>query len=186
MLTFIPKTAQQTNTWSGGTTTQLWIYPETAAYIDRDFECRISTATIDTETSDFSDLTGYTRHLMTLSNPITLYEGNAESFILNPLVEHIFDGGISMRSIGKTRDFNVMLKAPWKTRITVISNDPSPTTDRKCHWQAFYVLKGSMAIHTASRSIALVESDFVILDDEENYTLDTAPVLLALSIELWK
>ena len=47
--------------WSGGTTAQLMIFPESSEYKDRDFDFRISVATIDDETSVFTSLPDYHR-----------------------------------------------------------------------------------------------------------------------------
>ena len=43
----------RTSAWSGGTTTELFLYPEGGSYAARDFLFRISSATVDLEESDF-------------------------------------------------------------------------------------------------------------------------------------
>ena len=50
-----------TSTWSGGTTTQLAIAPEGAVYAERSFLWRVSSATVELETSDFTPLPDYNR-----------------------------------------------------------------------------------------------------------------------------
>jgi environmental stress-induced protein Ves len=45
----ISRENQITDSWSGGTTTQLAIYPENSSYQQRNFLYRISTATVDIE-----------------------------------------------------------------------------------------------------------------------------------------
>ena len=45
-----------TSTWAGGTTTQLYLYPENGSYANRDFLFRISSATVDLEESGFGVL----------------------------------------------------------------------------------------------------------------------------------
>lgn len=40
--------------WSGGKTTQLFIYPENSEYAKRNFLFRISSATVDCERSEFT------------------------------------------------------------------------------------------------------------------------------------
>ena len=49
----------QISTWSGGQTTQLFLSPEGGSYPDRTFDFRLSTATVEVEKSNFTDLTGY-------------------------------------------------------------------------------------------------------------------------------
>ena len=65
--------------WSGGTTTELFIYPEGATYEDRNFKFRLSIATVESETSEFTPLAGVKRTLMLLHGELTLkHEGQYE------------------------------------------------------------------------------------------------------------
>ena len=43
-----------TSKWSGGSTTELYIYPPQAVYREGNFKCRISSATVEVEKSDFT------------------------------------------------------------------------------------------------------------------------------------
>lgn len=69
-----------TTDWSGGKTTQLYLYPEGAHLADRDFRFRISSASFSTDHSVFSDFTGYQRYLLPLVGQIGLahYEKPAD------------------------------------------------------------------------------------------------------------
>ena len=51
----------RTSCWSGGTTTEIFIWPEDADYAARRFAVRISSATVELEESDFTALPGVTR-----------------------------------------------------------------------------------------------------------------------------
>ncbi len=53
---------QKISTWSGGTTTELFIYPEVAEYSERNFDFRISTATVEVEESNFYSTTRLQAH----------------------------------------------------------------------------------------------------------------------------
>ena len=66
-----PKDFKNTN-WSGGTTTQLYIYPPTADYAKRNFKFRLSTAKVEAEKSDFTSLPGISRQLMILDGDLTI------------------------------------------------------------------------------------------------------------------
>ena len=44
--------------WSGGTTTELFIWPEGADYAKREFSVRVSSARVGLEESDFTPLVG--------------------------------------------------------------------------------------------------------------------------------
>lgn len=83
----------QISTWSGGQTTQLFLSPEGGSYPDRTFDFRLSTATVEVEKSNFTDLTGYHRILMPLNASIRLTHHHKE-VVLNPFQSYFFDGEI--------------------------------------------------------------------------------------------
>ena len=96
--------------WSGGTTTQMYIYPENGDYGDRRFQARISSATVEDECSKFTSLPGVQRYLMTLDGELKLvHEGQYEKSLHPYEIEH-FPGDWDTSSYGKVRDFNLMLK----------------------------------------------------------------------------
>jgi environmental stress-induced protein Ves len=100
----------KTSRWSGGTTTQLAIFPETADYAARDFQWRISTARVESEESVFTPLPGFNRIIMVLEGHLTLtHEGNG-TFELGPLEQNSFLGDWTTRSCGRVTDFNVMTR----------------------------------------------------------------------------
>ena len=96
--------------WSGGTTTQLAIFPPDAVYADRDFLWRVSSATVDLEESDFTPLPDYERLIATLEGDITLTHKGGAPITLQPFPVHAFSGGDATHSVGRCRDFNLMLR----------------------------------------------------------------------------
>ena len=96
--------------WSGGTTTQLAIWPPEARYADRDFLWRVSSATVDLEESDFTLLPDYDRLIATLEGEIVLTHNGGGPLTLRPLEVHAFSGADATRSRGRCRDFNLMLR----------------------------------------------------------------------------
>ncbi|MGV7830009.1 HutD family protein, partial [Mycobacterium kansasii] len=60
------------STWSGGKTTELFLFPPEANYQRRVFDYRISSATIEEQYSMFTVLPGYNRLLMPLEGSVTL------------------------------------------------------------------------------------------------------------------
>lgn len=98
------------STWSGGTTTQIGIYPEGAEYKDRDFLWRLSSATVDLEESIFTSLTDYNRIIMTLKGKMELIHNGGEPVSLAPFEAHEFDGADHTLSRGRVVDFNLMLR----------------------------------------------------------------------------
>lgn len=99
-----------TGVWSGGTTTQLAIYPPGASYADRNFIFRLSSATVDTEQSEFTHLPDYDRWLMIFEGRARLVHDSEKEVTLNPYECDAFDGGISTVSFGRVTDYNLMLR----------------------------------------------------------------------------
>lgn len=100
----------ETGVWSGGTTTQLAIYPEGSSYADRNFIFRLSSATVDTERSEFTHLPDYDRWLMIFEGSARLVHSSEKEVTLNPYDCDAFDGGISTVSFGRVTDYNLMLR----------------------------------------------------------------------------
>lgn len=101
----------KTSTWSGGTTTELYIYPKEADYLQRDFLFRLSSATVEIEESDFSNLANYQRFIALLKGELQISHENREFYKELSLDEiYAFDGGVKTKSKGRCRDFNFMLK----------------------------------------------------------------------------
>lgn len=96
--------------WSGGTTTQIAIFPPDASYSSRDFLWRISSAVVEDERSVFTPLPDYDRQLMLLDGSLLLRHDGGAPLRLDPYQVHAFDGGAATESQGRCRDFNLMLR----------------------------------------------------------------------------
>ena len=97
--------------WSGGSTTELFIWPEGADYGKREFTLRVSSARVDLEESDFTPLTGVTRYITPLTGGFTLTHPGCAPVVMGPLSEpYRFSGEIQTHCVGKATDFNLMLK----------------------------------------------------------------------------
>lgn len=109
-ITFIPLANQKTSTWFGGNTTEILLLPENSSYLSRDFDLRISRASIEIEDSNFTSLPDFQRWIMLLSGSIELYHSNSLARVLKPFEVYAFDGGETTKSIGLAKDFNVMIR----------------------------------------------------------------------------
>ena len=117
---YSPK-GRTTSVWAGGTTTELWIWPEGGSYASRNFQARISSATVRLEESDFTALPGVVRYITPLSGGFTLSHPDGRTVSMAPLDEpYCFDGGTATHCVGKATDFNLMLKGV-KGSMTVMS-----------------------------------------------------------------
>ena len=99
-----------TSKWSGGTTTELAIFPEGADYLNRDFIWRLSSAVVELDESDFTRLPEYDRVLMVLEGDVVLAYKNERVVRLQQLEQDRFDGAFFTRSYGKIRDYNLMVR----------------------------------------------------------------------------
>lgn len=94
--------------WSGGKTTQLFIFPSKASYEERNFSFRLSTATVEVDSSNFSNLPGVFRTLMILDGEMKLIHKNHHFSHLQPLEQDQFKGDWNTQSEGQCVDFNLM------------------------------------------------------------------------------
>lgn len=98
-----------TTGWSGGTTTEYFIYPPGASYRNRDFQARISSACIQDDYSRFTELAGVRRYLTPLTGDVML-KISGRKVPLKPYETVSFSGTELVESFGTCRDFNLMLQ----------------------------------------------------------------------------
>lgn len=110
----IHKKDQITTNWSGGETTELFIYPEETEYQKRNFKFRISTATVEIDESTFTPLSGVERTLMVLEGRMKLTHQDHHFIELSPLNSDQFNGDWITRSEGKCTDLNLMCREGTK------------------------------------------------------------------------
>ncbi len=159
-----------TNKWSGGTTTQLAIYPENADYKKLDFLFRISTATVEAEESVFTKLPGISRKLMILDGEIKIEHKNHHSKILKKFDQDSFSGNWDTKSFGKAIDFNLMTKDNTTGAIKAISFNDSFTfsIEKEVNYCGIYIYKGEVILLNNSKSIIAHKGDVInIYNDNE-------------------
>jgi environmental stress-induced protein Ves len=168
-LRIIRKHEQKTTLWSGGKTTELFIYPEGSSYVERNFQFRISTASIETEASEFSHLPGFKRHLMILDGTLKIHHENHYQKTLNKFESDQFMGDWKTSAEGKVIDFNLMCDNNFDGIIKAVqiekNNHYSFNTDSD--FTAFYANNKSV-FHN---SILLNEGDFLITNEKNSYSI---------------
>lgn len=134
----IRKNQMMTSQWSGGTTTQIDIFPDGAVYADRNFVFRVSSATIEESPSQFTALPGYQRWITMLSGPVVLEHTlvsapedtlscafvDPEKIELSRQQVYSFDGGTPTKSFGEARDFNLMLRKGLFGKMMTLAAGP--------------------------------------------------------------
>lgn len=162
----IPKEKQTTTEWSGGTTTQLYIYPENGNYTKKDFDFRVSTAVCKDEYSVFTLLNGVQRKLMVLDGKIVLTHDKEKEVILAEGEQDSFSGEAYTESKGICTDFNLMLKnaAQGSLAYLDIERNNSVLIDYEEEFLGLYVYKGEMKIVDQENEILVNEHDFAMID----------------------
>ncbi|WP_326909312.1 HutD family protein [Sedimentibacter sp. MB31-C6] len=111
-----------TSEWSGGKTTQMYIYPEESSYKELNFKWRISSATVDLKESDFTELAGVYRFITSLDNNLKLTHDYKKYIELKPFDIYEFCGDIRTHSFGQVKDFNLMLSNEAKGKLRNLNN----------------------------------------------------------------
>ena len=98
-----------TSVWSGGKTTELYLYPFDGSYAERRFLFRISSASVDLPESHFTKLDGVTRYLTPLCEGFYLKRSGHWQFLPKDDVL-CFSGEEEILCRGSGSDLNLMLK----------------------------------------------------------------------------
>lgn len=136
--------------WSGGLTTEMFIYPTNSNYKSRDFKFRISTATIEILDSLFTPLPGVIRILTLLEGGLYLEHKNHHKINLKPLEYDKFDGGWHTISKGRAVDLNLMLCEGAEGKVDIHSSKGEQSNVRlknKNNFNFFYINKGIVNIN---------------------------------------
>lgn len=155
-------------TWAGGITTQLYIFPETADYQQKNFQFRLSTATVDAEKSDFTPLSGISRKLMVLAGSVTLIHENHYSRQLKKFDVDVFEGDWKTSSIGKCTDFNLMTRGNTTGELSsiIIKKDQYIKRNLKqtCDICFIYAYSGRVRINIKNEMIMINKGNLLILN----------------------
>ena len=156
-----------TSTWSGGTTTELYLYPETGSYAARDFRFRISSATVDLEESDFTPLPGVERYITPLSGSFVLTHPDMPPVEMPPLAPpYRFSGQISTHCVGKATDFNLMLKG-CNGHMTLCRH----TAPIRPGFNGFYAVEDTI-FSLNGQAFAMKQGDLLTVFSDENAALE--------------
>lgn len=164
--------------WMGGTTKELAIFPRESQYLDRNFIWRLSSATVDTEESDFSRLPDYDRVLMVLEGEAVLsYEGQRVAR-LTKLEQDRFDGAWKTKSFGKITDFNLMVRKGNEGYLDLLfpeseSQDcvSTQTTELPKATHGLYCLEGYCVVTFGKQTQMLRPGQLLVLEYEKGETL---------------
>jgi len=158
----------KTNNWSGGTTTQLFIYPHSADYLHKNFLFRLSTASVNIEKSEFTSLPGVSRQLMVLEGETILTHKNHHSKKLGKFDIDEFEGNWKTSSIGRCTDFNLMTKDEVSGELSAITIETHRSSkyqiNNKYSWLFIYAFLGKTNIKLDNYTTLLDQGSLLVLN----------------------
>ncbi len=164
----LKKTSQIINSWSGGTTTQLYIYPHHTLYENRNFIVRISTATVEIEMSSFTSLPGYHRSLMLLEGELEINHVDQYTTHLKPFDIVEFEGEWETVGRGIATDFNVMTSREAKHQLKLIQLSSFESHEiifeSNVKYVGFYILSNQLDMKTSAHKYQLEKQDFILFE----------------------
>jgi hypothetical protein len=176
----IRKSEGKVSTWSGGTTTQLYIYPENAVYADRNFRWRLSSAKVAADESIFTPLTGISRILMIIEGKVSIEHQGHHSIVLKAFEKDSFSGDWTTRCIGKATDYNLMTDKSCGGCMDAFSIDSgevrevqlnvikSPSERFSLVTDAFYIIGSDVGVFIADNEIQHAhDGDLVMVTRQE-------------------
>lgn len=164
--------------WTGGTSTQLYIYPPTSDYQRRDFDFRLSTASVEVEESDFTSLPGVSRKLMILDGEIDITHENHHSKKLGKFHTDTFEGDWKTSSIGKCIDFNLMTRGNIRGEISTLFIEKNQATnisiDEKLDYLILYAFTGEITLLANEETHHLQQGNLLVITqfDSSNIQLN--------------
>lgn len=166
-----------TNVWSGGTTTQLYIYPPNADYRSRNFLFRVSTATVEEDESVFTKLHGITRHLILLDGNLKVQHNQLPAKTMERFDIITFAGDWDTKSYGNGIDFNLMTQQGIDGFVNVYKLNKHNSASMQenlidCEMTVFYIYSGFCNVETNNMHLFLNTKDvFVFKNIEQNTTV---------------
>ena len=168
-ITLLKSNDFQVSDWSGGKTKQLYLSPPTGHYGKRDFDYRLSTATVELAESQFSDLSGFHRILMSLDHTLHLHNASRqEETVLAPFTPYVFEGSDSITSRGTCTDFNLIYSDHYQGQMLAISDREELSQDEAI--QFIYALSDLMVTGTNLPSLNLETGQLLIVEKETQET----------------
>ena len=160
----IRKKEYKITSWSGGTTTEIYLYPEDGDYSRRQSDYRISSATIEVDESDFTVLPRIERVILPLENRMLLLHGE-EEVVLAPYEPYRFQGERGTRSRGINRDFNLMLNHGVHGNIEVLTIGKVTSIIEEVENTLYYYDQGTGTIEIGQEM--LFPGDSILVKGEE-------------------
>lgn len=162
--------------WSGGTTTQLLIWPEDAIYSERNFKWRVSSAKVEDEESVFTHLPGFSRILMAVEGNLMLSHEGRYDVTLKPYDQDSFMGDWMTKSFGKATDFNLMMSEGCSGELNVLSLEGRSLLD-------FALVPGNKISRNTAYVFYAVNGDMKVKINNEEYDIQRGSLISVMLTE---
>ena len=164
-ITLLKSSDFQVSDWSGGKTKQLYLSPSTGDYGRREFDYRLSTATVEAAESEFSDLSGFHRILISLDHPLRLLNASRqEETALDPFIPYFFEGSDFITSRGTCTDFNLIYSDHYQGQMIAISNGQELSRDDEI--QFIYALE-DLTVTVTNLPVLNLEAEQLLIVEKE-------------------
>ncbi|MDT2847957.1 HutD family protein [Vagococcus carniphilus] len=189
----ISQASYKVSKWSGGETTEVFLYPPEGHYVLNEFDYRVSTAKVELAESTFSSLPGYKRIIMSLDNPLELHHKGKESLRkekLAPYQTDYFSGDDETKSFGKCTDFNLIYSPKLGGEMKTKQSDEVIKLKKQVTYVLYALKDVQITFNQETKTICLEAGTSLVLEEinEENQVLihsttkNKAPVLIEISI----
>lgn len=179
----IRQSQHKTTKWSGGKTSEIFIFPNESNFKEGNFQLRISTATIEVEESIFTKLPRVERILTVLNGKLKLIHEGHHEVELHSFDQDAFSGNWNTKCIGKAVDFNVMVKNNTKADVQIIriQHSEERNIEQIGDFSFIYVATGSVS----TDDIPLVKGDSLIVDNDQLLSaIEHETILLVVNVFL--
>ncbi|MDZ4668588.1 MAG: HutD family protein [bacterium] len=150
-LIILHETDYASTKWAGGTTKQLLLLPPKATYAKRNFDLRISIASIQIPASDFTPLPGINRNFVLLKGALLLNINKKGKQLLLPGDVIDFKGNNAISCKGTGSDYNVMTQGNHLVQTQYLSLENKEAAEVE-----FYPQEQLVFLYLSSGSIELI------------------------------
>lgn len=189
----ISQSSYKVSKWSGGETTEVFLYPPEGHYALNEFDYRVSTAKVELEESTFSSLPGYKRIIMSLDNPLELHHRGKEGLRkikLAPYQINYFSGDDTTKSFGKCTDFNLIYSPKIGGEMKTKQSNEKINLKKGVTYILYALEVVEVIFHESTESVCLEMGTSLVIDEIEedsivsiqSATKNKAPVLVEISI----
>ncbi|MCI6609348.1 MAG: HutD family protein [Ezakiella sp.] len=159
--------------WSGGKTKEFFIYPSDSSYTDRNFKIRFSEASVDVPGTDFTNLPGYNRFLIPITNTLVLEKEGTE-LPIKKYSTFTFSGRDNILSHSTGHDLNLMLSEDLTGKLEMVKfyNELLIKDEvKKSKILIFYSLDDGLTITSKKKEVTLYEGDVAIYISDDKFEL---------------